>query len=90
MLQLFQTTGLYAVTALRWSFDKVTRYGPEMTEAKWMTRVLFLETIAGAVLACRGVRSWGRCDGETIEASVINRAAQSLCSLLAGQHLSRC
>ena len=47
--QLYQKTGLLAVTALRKSFDIVTRYGPKMTEAKWMTRVIFLETIAGAV-----------------------------------------
>ena len=47
LLQLYQTTGLYAVTALRWTFDKATRYGPQMNESKWMTRVLFLETIAG-------------------------------------------
>lgn len=48
VLQMYQRTGLWAVTIMRWTFDKFTNYGPKMSEAKWMTRILFLETVAGA------------------------------------------
>lgn len=44
---MYQRTGLWAVTIMRWTFDKFTNYGPKMSEAKWMTRILFLETVAG-------------------------------------------
>jgi threonyl-tRNA synthetase len=40
-------TGYYGVFALRKSFDLITGYGPNMTHSKWMTRFLFLETVAG-------------------------------------------
>ena len=40
-------TGYYGVSLLRKSFDLVTGYGPNMTHSKWMTRFLFLETVAG-------------------------------------------
>ncbi|KAK9801855.1 hypothetical protein WJX73_002097 [Symbiochloris irregularis] len=45
--KFFQSTGLYAVSIMRWTFDKMTGYGADMNEAKWMTRILFLETVAG-------------------------------------------
>ncbi len=37
-------------------FDAVTGYGPNMDEKKWLRRILFLETVAGALLAsqCAG------------------------------------
>jgi len=40
-------TGYYAVQLLRKSFDLVTGYGDSMTKDKWLTRFLFLETVAG-------------------------------------------
>ena len=30
--QLTEKTGYWAVTAMRWSFDRVTGYGPNMSE----------------------------------------------------------
>lgn len=39
--------GFSAVQAVRQVFDKVTGYGPNMTEAQWLRRMLFLETVAG-------------------------------------------
>lgn len=35
-------TGYYGVQSLRKTFDVATRYGPEMTSKKWLTRFLFL------------------------------------------------
>ena len=32
---------------MRWSFDKITGYGPNMNEGKWLQRIVFLETVAG-------------------------------------------
>jgi len=40
-------TGYYGVMVLRKTFDLITGYGPNMTADKWMTRFLFLETVAG-------------------------------------------
>jgi hypothetical protein len=40
-------TGYYGVQILRRSFDFVTGYGPNMNSAKWLTRFLFLESVAG-------------------------------------------
>ncbi|CAL8469907.1 g9449 [Coccomyxa elongata] len=42
-----ERTGYWAVTAMRWSFDKITGYGPNMNEGKWLQRIVFLETVAG-------------------------------------------
>ncbi|KAK9915530.1 hypothetical protein WJX75_000385 [Coccomyxa subellipsoidea] len=42
-----EKTGFWAVTAMRWSFDKITGYGPNMNEGKWLQRIVFLETVAG-------------------------------------------
>ena len=38
---------LSALRAIRWSFDTATGYGPNMTEEKYLSRFLFLETVAG-------------------------------------------
>lgn len=46
-VELFEKTGYYGVQLLRGSFDLVTRYGHNMTPEKWLTRILFLETVAG-------------------------------------------
>lgn len=35
------------VQVMRFFFDKLTGYGPNMDEKKWLRRVLFLETVAG-------------------------------------------
>ncbi len=51
---------MYGVKLLRGSFDIATRYNPEkFTEAKWLQRILFLETVAGleAFVTC----GWGYC-----------------------------
>lgn len=45
--QWHEKTGFWAVTAMRWSFDKITGYGPNMNEGKWLQRIVFLETVAG-------------------------------------------
>lgn len=47
VLQWSEKTGFWAVTAMRWSFDKITGYGPNMNEGKWLQRIVFLETVAG-------------------------------------------
>jgi hypothetical protein len=39
--------GLAAVRLLRRGFDMATGYGADMTEAKWLQRMIFLETVAG-------------------------------------------
>lgn len=36
-----------AVLISRTAFDKATGYGPNMTEEKWLQRMIFLETVAG-------------------------------------------
>lgn len=46
-MQWHEKTGLWAVTAMRWSFDKLTGYPHNMTEKKWLQRIVFLETVAG-------------------------------------------
>ena len=38
---------LTAIGATRWAFDTATGYGPNMTDAKWLQRMIFLETVAG-------------------------------------------
>lgn len=40
-------TGYYGVQILRKTFDLITGYGNNMTADKWLTRFLFLETVAG-------------------------------------------
>ena len=47
VLQWHEKTAYWAVTAMRKSFDLITGYGPNMTERKWLVRILFLETVAG-------------------------------------------
>lgn len=34
---------------VRWAFDKATGYGPNMTEKLWLRRIIYLETVAGAM-----------------------------------------
>ena len=47
-LQFHEKTALWAVTAMRSSFDLITGYGPgRMNECKWLQRIVFLETVAG-------------------------------------------
>ena len=42
-----QRAALLGVSTVRLAFDTVTGYGPNMTESKWLQRMIFLETIAG-------------------------------------------
>ena len=35
------------MSTVRLAFDTATGYGPNMTESKWLQRMIFLETIAG-------------------------------------------
>ncbi|KAF5830068.1 alternative oxidase 2, partial [Dunaliella salina] len=44
---LADRVGLAAVRFMRSCFDRATGYGPNMTEAKWLQRTIFLETVAG-------------------------------------------
>lgn len=46
-LQLADRVGLASVRFMRSCFDRATGYGPNMTEAKWLQRTIFLETVAG-------------------------------------------
>lgn len=43
-------TGYWTVTAMRWSFDTLTGYRADrfMSSSRWLIRILFLETVAGA------------------------------------------
>lgn len=36
-----------AIQAVRGTFDTLTGYGPNMTEAKWLLRIIYLESVAG-------------------------------------------
>jgi len=45
--KMYQKTGSLAVTGMRSLFDFLTGYGPHMTEAKWLHRMIFLESVAG-------------------------------------------
>jgi threonyl-tRNA synthetase len=42
-----QKTGYWAVWALRSTFDRITGYSGTMTAGKWLTRMCYLETVAG-------------------------------------------
>ncbi|KXZ49990.1 hypothetical protein GPECTOR_18g146 [Gonium pectorale] len=45
--KLYQHVGMRTVWLARWLFDRATGYSPVMTEAQWLRRVIFLETVAG-------------------------------------------
>jgi hypothetical protein len=45
--QMLDKAAYYSIQTVRKSFDIVTGYGPNMTLKKWLTRVVFLETVAG-------------------------------------------
>ena len=46
--QLAERLAMRSIGATRWVFDKATGYRPDsMTEAAWLRRILFLETVAG-------------------------------------------
>lgn len=48
MLQMRQKLASLAVFVARSFFDRITGYNLEnMTEKKWLRRILFLETVAG-------------------------------------------
>ena len=54
-MQWQQKLGYYAVQTARGTYDGVTGYGHnKMTEAKWLQRILFLETVAGIWTHCVG------------------------------------
>lgn len=46
----FEKAGYYGVQAMRTLFDVATGYGHQMTEERWLRRILFLETVAGGRL----------------------------------------
>lgn len=45
--KLYQRVAFFAIQTVRKLFDITTGYGPDMTEAKWLRRIIFLETVAG-------------------------------------------
>ncbi|KAG2499349.1 hypothetical protein HYH03_002924 [Edaphochlamys debaryana] len=45
--RVYQKVGFHSIQGVRWLFDKATGYGPDMTESKWLARMIFLETVAG-------------------------------------------
>lgn len=51
----FEKAGYYGVQAMRSLFDVATGYGHQMTEERWLRRILFLETVAGTR---HGVMGW--------------------------------
>ena len=42
--------GYAAIQTVRRAFDLATGYGPNMTEAQWLRRIIFLETVAGKTI----------------------------------------
>ena len=44
---MYQMVGFRAIQLMRWSFDRATGYSEHMSEAKWLQRIIFLETVAG-------------------------------------------
>lgn len=47
-MQTLDRTAYWAIQFVRGSFDFITGYGKgKMTREKWLTRVVFLETVAG-------------------------------------------
>lgn len=47
-VRLHDYVGFYGIQALRGTFDYVSGYSEEgMTEKKWLTRIIYLETVAG-------------------------------------------
>jgi hypothetical protein len=47
-LQLLDHAAYYTIQSVRASFDFISGYGPgKMNEGKWLTRIVFLETVAG-------------------------------------------
>ena len=46
LLQFQEKTGYWAVTAMRWTFDKMTGYGPNMNEGKLPDRAEVTEPCA--------------------------------------------
>ncbi|GIM04047.1 hypothetical protein Vretimale_8683 [Volvox reticuliferus] len=45
--KLHQLVGLRTIQVARWFFDKITGYSEHMTDAQWLRRIIFLETVAG-------------------------------------------
>ena len=82
-MQFYQKTALWAITAIRWGFDKVTGYPNRMTENRWLLRIVFLETVAGTVHTI----TWFSL--KTLDSSTcIQLGAQMVCTLHAS--LSEC
>jgi hypothetical protein len=55
VLQHLQTSDAVALRALklvRSTFDLATGYGPNMNEANYLVRIIFLETVAGKARVC--------------------------------------
>ena len=58
VLQGYEKVGYYSVQLMRRSFDLLTGYRPDrsMSEEKWLQRILFLETVAGALCLQQSAR----------------------------------
>jgi hypothetical protein len=48
---LHQKVGFHAIQLIRSAFDKATGYNDDMDEKRWLQRMIFLETVAGAAPA---------------------------------------
>ena len=47
-MQFLDNLAYYSIQTVRASFDLITRYHPDrMNREKWLTRIVFLETVAG-------------------------------------------
>ncbi len=48
--QFREKLALTSINITRSAFDIATGYGPNMDEKKWLRRIIFLETVAGALM----------------------------------------
>lgn len=53
-MQAIDHVALFSINVVRRAFDWVTGYGPNMTEALWLRRIIFLETVAGKFSGVQG------------------------------------
>ena len=84
-VQAHEKVGFYAVQLMRSTFDLFTGYKPskQMSEERWLQRILFLETVAGeqcsASCSCRLLfqATWG---------AVLHAQSRAACSWGQGTH----
>ena len=88
-MQAHEKVGFYMVQLMRSSFDLFTGYKPskQMSEERWLQRILFLETVAGE--RCSSYGSWRlsqACSGCQVESTTACKVPRSV-QLQPGQPL---